>query len=168
MKKEELIPYLQSFVTLVTEDGSRHSGYISNPEEVKNASDDSFSVALLNGFFSQNIRASEIAAVEIPSRQETVSIPVVDLKKGYETEALLKPEDFRNYHGPIDQELTDLYLEYIERFHKRADERADLDFDLMNLDEFKDCIRKCLKQNEPVNVVMNSFMQAFYRAFHKE
>jgi len=92
----------------------------------------------------------------------------VDLKKGYETEELLKPEDFRNYHGPIDQELTDLYLEYIERFHKRPDERADLDFDLMNLDEFKDCIRKCLKQNEPVNVVMNSFMQAFYRAFHKE
>ena len=167
MKIEDILPYLQKFVTVTEIDGTAHSGYIANADEIRNCTDAQITVQLLNGFFQEAIASEQIVSIQETAREETVSIPVIDLKKGYERGCLLKPEDFVLYQGEIDRELCDLYIAYMRKFQSKPDIKESLGFDMIDLSRFKKIIRHCLKRNEPVDVVLNSFVQAFYKAFKR-
>lgn len=167
MKIEEILPYLQKFVTVFEDNGTAHSGYIANVDEIRNCKDAHVPIQLLNGFFQETVDSEHILSMQETAREETISIPVIDLKKGYERGRLLKPEDFVLYQGEIDQELSDLYIRYVERFQNKPDIKESLGFDMMDLPHFKKVIRHCLQQDEPVDIVLNAFVQAFYQAFKR-
>ena len=168
MKIEDIFPYLQKFVTVIEDNGTAHSGYIANVDEIQNCRDSHVMIQLLNGFFQEAIDSAHVLSIQETAREETISIPVVDLKKGYEKGILLKPDDFVLYQGEIDQELSDLYTRYIERFQNKPDIKESLGFDIMDLSHFKKIIRQCLQRDESVDVVLNAFVQAFYQAFKKD
>lgn len=169
MKRKEILPYLNKFVSVILLDGSEHSGYISNPSDIQHASEDEdVQVSLLNGFFAESVSLQDIRFLSTPQREETVNIPVIDLKSGYTSAPDLKPDELRLYCGDVDEELANLYHQYLERFKEHPDVRDDLNFDLMNCNQFKAIIRKCLEENEPVNVVMDNFVQAYNQAMHRE
>ncbi|MEE3488686.1 MAG: hypothetical protein VZT48_11360 [Bulleidia sp.] len=168
MKRKEILPYLNKFISVILLDGSEHSGYISNPSDITNAGeDDDVQVSLLNGFFAESVSLRDICFLSLPQRDETVNIPVVDLKSGYTSAPVLTGEELRLYSGDVDEELANLYHQYLNRFGEHPDVREDLNFDLMSCNQFKAIIRKCLEENEPVDVVMDSFVQAYNQAMHK-
>ncbi len=84
MDHKQVIPFLQSFVTVVKTDGSQHSGFISNYTEIKNSTADDISVKLINGMYTEAIPLSDIDTMMVADRENTVSIPVIDLKDGYQ------------------------------------------------------------------------------------
>ncbi|MBR0214630.1 MAG: hypothetical protein IJL95_07890 [Solobacterium sp.] len=82
MEKEDLLPYLNKFITAVLEDGSEHSGYISNPEDFKSGEEGKI-LKLINGMMVDEIPVEQIREIVLPAREDTVAVPVVDLKEGY-------------------------------------------------------------------------------------
>ena len=86
MKREDLIPHLNQFLTVTLADGSNHSGYISNAKEIKEAGSDDLEVELVNGLFVEFVRLEDITEIRLPAREETSALPVIDLTKGYEQE----------------------------------------------------------------------------------
>ncbi|MBQ1325501.1 MAG: hypothetical protein IIY52_05730 [Solobacterium sp.] len=83
MNKEELLPHLNQFITVTLTDGSNHSGYISNVKEIQEGGED-LVVQLVNGLFVETVRLEDITEITFPAREETTSLPVIDLAKGYE------------------------------------------------------------------------------------
>ena len=83
MNNQELMPYLNKFITVTLEDGTQRSGYVSNPQSIKQPTEDDPELYLVNGFFSEQVKLSRIKDVSVVVREETVSLPVVDLKKGF-------------------------------------------------------------------------------------
>ena len=82
MEKEDLLPYLNKFITAVLEDGSEHSGYISNPEDFKSGEEGKI-LKLINGMMVDEIPVEQIREIVLPAREDTVAVPVIDLKEGY-------------------------------------------------------------------------------------
>jgi hypothetical protein len=84
MDRKAVLPFLQFFVTAVMEDGSEHSGFISNYDEIKNADSDDIGIKLLNGMYVETIPLAKITSMMVSDRENTTSIPVIDLKNGYQ------------------------------------------------------------------------------------
>lgn len=84
MKKEDILPHLNRFITATLNDGSNHSGYISNAKEIKEASTEEVQVTLVNGLFVETILLTNVVDISFPAREETTSLPVKDISKGYE------------------------------------------------------------------------------------
>ncbi len=84
MKREDLLEHLNKFMTVTLTDGSNHSGYISNAKEIREGEGDDLEVQLVNGLFVETVRLAEITEISFPAREETTSLPVIDLVKGYE------------------------------------------------------------------------------------
>lgn len=83
MNKEELLPYLNKFITVILEDGSEHTGYVTNPKEFIESEEEDPILILLNGMFTEEVHIAHIREILLPDRENTVSIPAVDLKDGY-------------------------------------------------------------------------------------
>lgn len=84
MNKNEIKPYLRQFVTATCVDGRSCSGYIANPDEIMNSEDPEILVHFINGMFTEEFPLNEINSIKLQKREDTVSIPVVGLKPGYE------------------------------------------------------------------------------------
>ncbi|MDD6599557.1 MAG: hypothetical protein PUE98_03725 [Galactobacillus timonensis] len=180
MTSRDIFPFINEFITVTLKDGSQRSGYVANNDAFRKDVDSVKNLELINGFFRESVRLEDIVSVDPSARDETISIPVVGLKDGYsnadpsrvegkqEPEPLLRREDLVLYEGDIDNELSDLYFQYVERFHKKPDTKRSLGFEVMSLDRFKEVIRICLDRNEPVSVVLNSFVKAYLNAKHPD
>ncbi len=180
MTSRDIFPFINEFITVTLKDGSQRSGYVANNDAFRKDVDSVTNLELINGFFRESVRLEDIVSVDPSARDETISIPVVGLKDGYsnadpsrvegkqEPEPLLQREDLVLYEGDIDNELSDLYFQYVERFHKKPDTKRSLGFEVMSLDRFKEVIRICLDRNEPVSVVLNSFVKAYLNAKHPD
>ena len=180
MTSRDIFPFINEFITVTLKDGSQRSGYVANNDAFRKDVDSVTNLELINGFFRESVRLEDIVSVDPSARDETISIPVVGLKDGYsnadpsrvegkqEPEPLLQREDLVLYEGDIDNELSDLYFQYVERFHKKPDTKRSLGFEVMSLDRFKEVIRICLDRNEPVSVVLNSFVRAYLNAKHPD
>lgn len=180
MTSRDIFPFINEFITVTLKDGSQRSGYVANNDAFRKDVDSVKNLELINGFFRESVRLEDIVSVDPSARDETISIPVVGLKDGYsnadpsrvegkqEPEPLLQREDLVLYEGDIDNELSDLYFQYVERFHKKPDTKRSLGFEVMSLDRFKEVIRICLDRNEPVSVVLNSFVKAYLNAKHPD
>lgn len=83
MKREEVLPFLKSFVTVTLTDGSAASGYISNYSEITEGTSDDIDLKLMNGLLVEHIPLREIALIRDASRENTAAIPVINLKDGY-------------------------------------------------------------------------------------
>jgi len=86
MERDQVLPYLNKFITVTLEDGSLRSGYVTNPQDFKSPDDHPSELDLVNGFLIENVPLDQIVKIEIQNRENTVSLPVVDLKKGYGVE----------------------------------------------------------------------------------
>ncbi len=180
MTSRDIFPFINEFITVTLKDGSQRSGYVANNDAFRKDVDSVKNLELINGFFRESVRLEDIVSVDPSARDETISIPVVGLKDGYsnadpsrvegkqEPKPLLQREDLVLYEGDIDNELSDLYFQYVERFHKKPDTKRSLGFEVMSLDRFKEVIRICLDRNEPVSVVLNSFVKAYLNAKHPD
>jgi hypothetical protein len=180
MTSRDIFPFINEFITVTLKDGSQRSGYVANNDAFRKDVDSVKNLELINGFFRESVRLEDIVSVDPSARDETISVPVVGLKDGYsnadpsrvegkqEPEPLLQREDLVLYEGDIDNELSDLYFQYVERFHKKPDTKRSLGFEVMSLDRFKEVIRICLDRNEPVSVVLNSFVKAYLNAKHPD
>ncbi|MBR2829275.1 MAG: hypothetical protein IKE68_01855 [Solobacterium sp.] len=82
MEKEELLPYLNKFITAILQDDSEHSGYVANPDDFKNGEEGKI-LKLLNGMMVDEIPVEQIREIVLPAREDTVALPVIDLKEGY-------------------------------------------------------------------------------------
>ncbi|MBR2669230.1 MAG: hypothetical protein IKE36_05470 [Solobacterium sp.] len=78
MKREELLPHLNQFMTVTLTDGSCYSGYIVNAKEIRNDLSDDLEVQLINGLLVETVQLSEITEIRFPAREETASIPVIN------------------------------------------------------------------------------------------
>ncbi len=109
MKAEDLKPYLTKFITAKLDDGSEHTGYITNPEDFDVPSDD-VQVKLINGLYTENIDISRIKELYMPVREDTVSLPVINLTEGYqrpaEEEEEKKPLTFQQKMMDIKDQLV--------------------------------------------------------------
>ena len=84
MVKEEILPYLNRFITLILINGSEHTGFVANSKAVKEAPEgEDVQIQLINGIFHDEVWLSEVAELRLPAREETVSIPIKDIKEGY-------------------------------------------------------------------------------------
>lgn len=83
MKKDELLPYLNKFITVVLKNTSEHTGYVSNAKEIIESEDEDVILELINGMFTEEVPISEIVYIELPERENTVSIPTIELTNGY-------------------------------------------------------------------------------------
>ena len=79
MKREEILPYLNQFMTVTLTDGSSYSGYVANAKEIQEAISHDLEVQLINGLLIETVRLSEIAEIRFPAREETASIPVIQV-----------------------------------------------------------------------------------------
>ncbi len=102
MKKEDIIPYTNKFITVTLADGSQHSGYISNPKDFEIGIIENPVLKLINGFFTEDVDISNIVTLSVADRMDTVSIPVIDLKSGYEVE------------DDTDRKLDEMFTDAIE------------------------------------------------------
>ncbi len=90
MTSKDLEPYLTKFVMITSRDGVQRSGYITNPRQIRNGDPE---VRLVNGLYTESIMIEDILLIDLAQRQDTVSIPVIDIKEGYGmTEEPLNPE----------------------------------------------------------------------------
>ncbi|MCR5230367.1 MAG: hypothetical protein K6D03_09590 [Solobacterium sp.] len=80
MTSKDLEPYLTKFVMITSCDGVQHSGYISNPRQIRSGDPE---VRLVNGLYTESVKIEDILMIDLAQRQDTVSIPVIDLKEGY-------------------------------------------------------------------------------------
>ena len=85
MKREDLLEHLNKFMTVTLTDGTHTSGYISNVQEIREGEGD-LEVQLVNGLLVETVRLGDIAEISYPAREETTSLPVIDVTKGYERE----------------------------------------------------------------------------------
>lgn len=168
MTSRDILPFINEFITVTLKDGSQRSGYIANNDSFRKDVDSVTVLELINGFFRDSVALEDIVRVDPSARDETISIPVIDLKEGYREAPRLQREDLVLYQGDIDNELSDLYFQYMDRFHKKPDTKRSLGFEVMSLDRFKEVIRVCLDRNEPVSVILNSFVKAYMNAKHPE
>lgn len=83
MKKEDILPHLNRFITVTLNDGSNHSGYISNTKEIKEAATEEVQVTLVNGLFVETVLLTKVVDISFPDREETTSLPVKEISKGY-------------------------------------------------------------------------------------
>ena len=79
MKREELLPHLNQFMTVTLTDGSCYSGYIVNAKEIQNNISEDLEVQLINGLLIETVQLSEITEISFPAREETASIPVIQV-----------------------------------------------------------------------------------------
>lgn len=168
MTSRDILPFINEFITVTLKDGSQRSGYVANNDAFRKDVDSVTVLELINGFFRDSVALEDIVRVDPSARDETISIPVIDLKEGYREAPRLQREDLVLYQGDIDNELSDLYFQYMDRFHKKPDTKRSLGFEVMSLDRFKEVIRVCLDRNEPVSVILNSFVKAYMNAKHPE
>ena len=97
MKKEELIPYLNKFITVTLDDGVTDSGYVSNPKDFKDERTEGLHLQLLNGLFQTEIPLERIIKVEQSVREDTTKIPIL----GFDEEPV-RPQS-------IDEQIDELY-----------------------------------------------------------
>ncbi|MBQ6222783.1 MAG: hypothetical protein IJJ44_09245 [Solobacterium sp.] len=83
MKREEILPHLNQFMTVTLTDGSCYSGYVINAHEIQNDLSDDLKVQLINGLLVETVQLSEITEISFPAREETASIPVMKEVTGY-------------------------------------------------------------------------------------
>lgn len=76
MNAEEITEYLTKFVTVILDDGSEVSGYISNPAEIRNARGD-VDVVLVNGLQNSQIPLARVVGIHEAVREETTEIPII-------------------------------------------------------------------------------------------
>ena len=86
MDRDQVLPYLNKFITVTLQDGSIRSGYVTNPQDFKSPEDNPVELDLVIGFLIEILPLDQIVKIEIQNRENTVSLPVVDLKKGYGVE----------------------------------------------------------------------------------
>ena len=77
MKREEILPYLNQFMTVTLADGSCYSGYIVNAKEIRNDLSDDLEVQLINGLIIEKARLEDIVSISFPVREETTNLPVI-------------------------------------------------------------------------------------------
>ena len=77
MRAQDLKPYITKFIRVTLRDGTMHSGFVKNYSDFKNDLDPE-ELQLLNGLLSDSVPVSEIIFVDLPEREDTVSIPVLD------------------------------------------------------------------------------------------
>ena len=106
MKKQEIKPYLNQFITVEMSDGRIASGYVSNPDDLMNAEDGKEVLRLLNGMFSEELLLNDVIDLHVQNREDTVSIPVVDLKPGYKKEKSLLDEIEQDIDSYLEQDLA--------------------------------------------------------------
>lgn len=115
MKKAELLPYLNRFITVTLRNGSEHTGYISNPQEIKKiGEDDDVRLRLLNGMLTDYVNLSDVLFVKLAEREETTQIPVISLKEGYQVDSSVKPTN--KYADLFNEKMTmdEIYLTYFK------------------------------------------------------
>ncbi|MBE6122632.1 MAG: hypothetical protein IJ130_08245 [Solobacterium sp.] len=83
MKREDLIPYLNKFITVTLHDGSERSGYITNPQDFKHPGAEDPELDMVNGFLIESVKVSDIIKIDVPKREETVSLPVIGETSGF-------------------------------------------------------------------------------------
>ncbi len=66
-------------MTVTLTDGSFYSGYVVNAKEIQEAISHDLEVQLINGLLIETVRLSEIAEIRFPAREETASIPVIQV-----------------------------------------------------------------------------------------
>ncbi len=102
MNREEILPYLNKFITVTLDDGTADSGYVANPKDFLNESDDDLHLALLNGLFQTEIPIRRIIRIEQSVREETTKIPIL----GFDEEPVIPPT--------IDEQIDELYEKSLE------------------------------------------------------
>ncbi len=147
MKKNELKPYLNQFITVEMKDRRVASGYVSNPDEVMNALENTEVLKLLNGMFTEDLSLKDVESIRLQNREDTVSVPVVGLKPGYETKKTLLEEIEQDIDAYLEQEkIEDEELKQIKEkdgFGKvMLDMKDELEKDLSDLDEMLNLIDK--------------------------
>mgnify|MGYP004457572313 FL=1 len=75
MKAYEFSPYFQKFVTVILDNGSEVSGYISNVDDLKN--DSTETLDLVNGLQASTILLESIVDIHESVREDTLQIPIV-------------------------------------------------------------------------------------------
>ena len=78
--QQELLKALtKRFVQVTLKDGSVHAGFIGNPEDFKEEMPED--MTLINGLLRDSVKVSQVIDVQFPAREETTSIPVIDVSK---------------------------------------------------------------------------------------
>lgn len=75
MEIQEIQQYIQKFITVTLDDGSKVSGYISNVEELRNYS--AQTLELVNGLQASSVQISRILDIVEAIREDTLEIPIV-------------------------------------------------------------------------------------------
>ena len=76
MNTDVIKEYVTKFVTVILDDGSEVSGYITNPDEIKNAEGD-VDVLLVNGFQNSQVPSWRIKEIHEAVREDTTEIPII-------------------------------------------------------------------------------------------
>lgn len=67
---------IQKFIQVTLDDGTKHAGYIGNPEDFKGEEMPDHMV-LVNGLLRDSVDLSRVVDVEFPKREDTTKIPIV-------------------------------------------------------------------------------------------
>lgn len=78
MKTEELMPYLAKFVSVTMDDGAVVSGYIANRDAIREGT--AKNAEIVNGLQNSSAAIARMVSVEVVSREDTTSIPILDQK----------------------------------------------------------------------------------------
>ena len=114
MKKAELLPFLNRFVTIALRNGSEHTGYISNPQEIRQiGEDDDVNIRLLNGMLTDYVNLSDVLFVKQAEREETTQIPVISLKEGYKVEPVVSQNKYAHLFNE-NMTMDEVYLTYFK------------------------------------------------------
>ncbi len=77
MQAFNLKPFLTKFIRVTLDDGTIHTGFVSNPRDFKGETMPE-QLKLLNGLLADSVAIDRIIAIDLPEREDTVSIPVLD------------------------------------------------------------------------------------------
>ena len=123
MKKAELLPYLNRFITVTLRDGTEHTGYVSNPQEIKQiGEDDDVKLRLLNGMLTDFVYLSDVLFVKLAEREETTQIPVISLKEGYLIDKNVARKNKYAYLFNENMTMDEVYLTYFKYSGKLPEE----------------------------------------------
>ena len=77
MKREEILPHLNQFMTVTLINGSCYSGYVVNAKEIQETLSDDQEIQLINGLIIEKARLEDIVSISFPVREETTNLPVI-------------------------------------------------------------------------------------------
>ncbi len=102
MRAEEIRPYITKFVTIILDDDTEVSGYIANPEDFKQSSDD-ISIVLVNGLQNSQIPIFRIVGIHEAVREETIEIPIVGDSSSIISKKKQKEEQQQDFNDRLDE-----------------------------------------------------------------